>query len=150
VRLWMCGTGPWEERIVRRAAALDLEDAVRMLGFQDNPFALMRAADLFLSTSDFEGLPNALIEAQGLGLPAVATRCPYGTAEVVEEGVTGRLVPPGDAVALAEAAGALLADPEARQAMGGVAAVRARERFGLDRLLPRWQDLLDEVARGSA
>lgn len=150
VRLWMCGTGPWEERIARRAEALGLAGAVRLLGFQDNPFALMRAADLFLSTSDFEGLPNALIESQGLGLPAVATRCDYGPAEVVEEGVTGLLVPPGDAAALAEAAGALLATPDLRRAMGEAAAERARERFGLERLLPRWQELLEEVARRGA
>jgi len=150
VRLWMCGTGPWRARIERQAAALGLGDAVRILGFQDNPFVLMRAADLLLSTSDFEGLPNALIEAQGLGLPAVATRCPYGPAEVVEEGSTGLLVPPGDAQALAEGAGAILADPGRRAAMGAAAAARARERFGLERLLPRWQELLVEVAGGGA
>ena len=62
----------------------------------------MADADLLLSTSDFEGLPNALIEAQGLGLPAVATRCPFGPDEIVVDGVTGLLVPVGDAEALAE------------------------------------------------
>lgn len=148
-RLWMCGEGPWRERLERRAAALGVDGVVRLLGFQDNPFALMRAADLFLSTSDFEGLPNALIEAQGVGLPAVATRCPYGPDEVVADRETGVLVAPGDPGALAEAAADLLADPVRRRAMGEAASRRARELFGLDRVLPRWEDLLEETARGA-
>lgn len=147
-RLWMCGDGPWRTRLERQATALGLDGAARLLGFQDNPFALMLAADLFLSTSDFEGLPNALIEAQGLGLPAVATRCPYGPEEVVADGETGLLVPPGDPDALAEAVAGLLGDPERRRAVGEAASRRAREQFGLDRVLPRWEDLLEETARG--
>lgn len=145
-RLWMCGEGPWRGRLERRAEVLGLAGAVRFLGFLDNPFPLMRAADLFLLTSDFEGLPNALIEAQGLGLPAVATRCPYGPDEVVADGETGVLVPPGDAEALAVAAAALLGDPERRRAMGEAASRRARELFGLPRVLPRWEALLEEAA----
>lgn len=150
VRLWLLGEGPWRRRLERRAAALGVAGAVRFLGFLDDPFPLMRAADLFLSTSDFEGLPNALIEAQGLGLPAVATRCPYGPDEVVEEGVTGVLVPTGDAEALAGAIAALLDDPERRRSMGEAAARRARELFGLERVLPRWEDLLEAAARRGA
>lgn len=145
-RLWMCGEGPWRRRLERRAEALGVAGAVRLLGFRDNPFPLMRAADLFLSTSDFEGLPNALIEGQGLGLPAVATRCPYGPDEVVADGETGVLVPTGDPEALAGAAAALLGDPERRRAMGEAASRRARELFDLERVLPRWEALLEEAA----
>lgn len=149
-RLWLLGEGPWRARLERRAAALGVAGAVRFLGFLDDPFPLMRAADLFLGTSDFEGLPNALIEAQGLGLPAVATRCPYGPDEVVEDGVTGFLAPPGEADALAGAAATLLGDPERQRTMGEAAARRARELYGLERVLPRWEDLLEETARGGA
>lgn len=150
VRLWMCGDGPWRERLERQAAALGLGGAVRFLGFSDNPFPLMRAADLFLSTSDYEGLPNALIEAQGLGLPAVATRCPYGPDEVVADGETGLLVPVGDPDALAEAAAALLGDPERRRAMAGAASRRARRSYGMAEVLPRWEALLEAAARRAA
>ncbi|HEX6199378.1 MAG TPA: glycosyltransferase [Thermoanaerobaculia bacterium] len=148
-RLWICGEGPWRGRLERRAAALGLGGAVRFLGFQENPFTLMRAADLLLLTSDFEGLPNALIEAQGLGLPAVATRCDFGPDEVVADGETGVLVPTGDPEALAAAAAALLGDPERRRRMGEAAARRARELFGFERVLPRWEALLEEAARGA-
>ncbi len=144
-RLWLCGEGPLEGAVRRRVAELGLEDAVEVLGFCDNPHALMREADLLLLTSDHEGLPNALIEAQGLGLAAVATRCPYGPAEIVEEGVSGLLVPVGDADALARAAGELLADDALRERMGREGRRRARERYGLEAVLPRWQDLLEAV-----
>jgi glycosyltransferase involved in cell wall biosynthesis len=148
-RLWICGEGPWRGRLERRAAALGLGGAVRFLGFQENPFALMRAADLLLLTSDFEGLPNALIEAQGLGLPAVATRCDFGPDEVVADGETGVLVPTGDPEATTAATARLLGDPERRRRMGEAAARRARELFGLERVLPHWEALLEEAARGA-
>lgn len=150
-RLWVCGEGPLEVPLRSLLERLGLgpegaDASVEMLGFCENPFPLMRQADVFLSTSDFEGLPNALIEAQGLGLPAVATRCPFGPAEIVEHGTTGLLVEPGDAEALAEALLELLDDRARRLAMGHAAAERARSLFDLPRVLPRWESLLAEAA----
>lgn len=146
VRLWLCGDGPLRGEVERRIAELGLAGAVDLLGFQDNPFALMARADLMVMTSDFEGLPNALIEAQGLGLPAVATRCPFGPDEIVVDGVTGRLVDPGDAGAAASAIVELLGDPERRRAMGAAARERARRRYDLPRVMPRWERLLAAAA----
>jgi len=146
VRLWICGEGPLRRRIEGWIEELKLEDGVEMPGFCDNPFALMRQADLYVMTSDFEGLPNALIEAQGLGLPAVATDCPYGPAEIVEDGVTGRLVPTADPMAVARAVIEILGDSERRRRMAAEAARRARRRFDVARVLPRWQKLLEEAA----
>jgi len=145
-RLMLCGDGPLGPRMRRLAHQLGVADGVEWLGFVANPFPLMRAADLFLLTSDFEGLPNALIEAQGLGLAAVATRCPHGPDEIVADGETGRLVPTGDADALAEATLALLGNPEARRRMGEAARARARALYDLPPLLARWEDLLLEAA----
>lgn len=141
-RLWLVGEGPLAGEVARRAESLGLAGSVAAPGFCPNPFPLVRRAHVFLLTSDFEGLPNALIEAQGLGLPAVASRCPHGPEEIVEEGVTGRLVPPGDADAAARAVLELAADPAARRRMGEAAAASARERFDLPRVLPRWEELL--------
>jgi N-acetylgalactosamine-N,N'-diacetylbacillosaminyl-diphospho-undecaprenol 4-alpha-N-acetylgalactosaminyltransferase len=141
-RLWLCGEGPLAGSIARRARRLGLGDAVALLGFVANPFALMRRADLFLLTSDFEGLPNALIEAQGLGLPAVATRCPHGPDEIVEDGATGLLAPTGDAEEVAAAAADLLADPARRRRMGEAAAARARRLYDAAVLVPAWERLL--------
>lgn len=145
-RLWWAGEGPRAAATQRRARRLGVADRLDLLGFVPRPFSLVRQADLFLSTSDYEGLPNALIETQGLGLAAVATRCPFGPEEVVEHGKTGLLVAPGDRDDLVRAVRELLAAPERRQAFGAAAAERARARFGLAATLPSWQDLLEDAA----
>lgn len=146
LRLSVCGDGPLRGRIEEQIARESVGDAVELTGFLENPFPMMRDADLFLSTSDFEGLPNALIEAQGLGVPAVATRCPYGPDEVVDDGETGLLAAPGDAEALAAAVVDLATDRERRERFGRVGAERTRERFGLVHVVPRWEALLERAA----
>jgi glycosyltransferase involved in cell wall biosynthesis len=145
-RLVVCGDGPLRGAVERRARERGVSRAVELRGFVDNPFALMRRSDLFVMTSDFEGLPNALIEAQGLGLPAVATRCPHGVDEVIADGETGRLVEMDDAAGLAREIVALLAGAERRRAMAVAARQRARRLFALDSVLPRWQALLERAA----
>ncbi len=148
VRLWLCGDGPLRGDVERRISELGLTGAVELLGFQDNPFALMPRADLFVLTSDFEGLPNALIEAQGLGLPAVATRCPFGPDEIIEDGVTGRLVEMNDASATARAILEILRRPERHASMAEAARRRARGIYDLSQVMPRWEQLLAEAASG--
>ncbi len=148
-RLWICGEGPLASALQAQARELGIADVVDFLGFVGNPFALLSQADLFVLSSDFEGLPNALIEAQGLGLAAVATRCPYGPDEIVVDGETGLLVPPGDAAALAAAALALLRDPARRQRMGEAAQRQARARFAVEPLLGQWQALLETAGARS-
>jgi len=88
-----------------------LEEFVSMPGFVENPFAYMRAADLFVLSSASEGLPNALIQAMACGTPVVSTDCPTGPNEILQDGKWGRLVPVGDAEALASAMAAALDDP---------------------------------------
>ena len=150
VRLWLCGDGPLRGDVERHMAELGLADAVDVLGFQDNPFALMRQADLFVLTSDFEGLPNALIEAQGLGLPAVATRCPFGPGEIIEDGVTGRLIEMGDAQGAARAILEILGDSARRERMAESAAERARRHYDLPRVMPQWERLLAAASAGES
>lgn len=146
-RLVWCGDGPLRAEMERRADEMGLTGAASFAGFVANPFPLIRRADLVLLTSDFEGLPNALIEAQGLGVPAVATSCPFGPDEIVEEGVTGRLVEAGDAGALSNAVIELLEmDADRRRAMGEAARERTRRRYALERVLPLWAGLLADVA----
>lgn len=145
-RLLICGDGPLRAAVRRRVERLGLTAHVHLAGFVDNPYAWMAASDLFALTSDYEGLPNALIEAQGLGLPAVSTDCPFGPNEIIEPGVTGLLVPPGDVAALADAMAQLLADPERRRALGAAARRRARALYGIEDLLPSLHELLEEAA----
>lgn len=142
VEWWVCGDGPERGRLERRARQLGVEGAVRWLGHCRNPFSLMSRADLFLLSSDYEGLPNALIEAQGLGLPAISTNCPYGPDEIIEHGVTGLLTPVGDERAMSEAILKLLQAPVLRQRMGEAAKRRARRLFDVGPITRQWEDVI--------
>jgi glycosyltransferase involved in cell wall biosynthesis len=148
-RLIMCGEGPLRAATERRIRERGVTARVELRGFVERPFELMRESDLFFMTSDYEGLPNALIEAQGLGLPAVATRAPHGVDEVLADGETGLLTGLGDDAALARALVTLLHDAPRRAAMAAAARQRARRLFALESVLPRWQALLERVAAGA-
>jgi glycosyltransferase involved in cell wall biosynthesis len=146
VELVLCGDGPLRGELEERAARLGLGDAVRFIGFCENPFGWIARADLFLLSSDVEGSPNALIEAQGLGVPAVATDCPFGPAEIVEPGETGWLVPTDDGEAMAGAILAALADPTKLRQMGAAARRRARETYAADAACALLARHLEQVA----
>ncbi len=99
----------------------------------------MARADLFVLSSRREGLPAVLIEALALGMNIVSTRCPSGPDEVLEEGLWGRLVPVGDADALAGAMAAALVNPPAdRDALRARAATFSLER-ALEQYLHLWR-----------
>jgi glycosyltransferase involved in cell wall biosynthesis/aminoglycoside phosphotransferase (APT) family kinase protein len=123
----LAGDGPDRSALERLAADLGIIDRVRFLGIRDDVPALMAAADAIALPSDAEGLPLVALEALAARKPLVATGI-GGTREVVEDGVTGRLVPPGDAAALGEALREVLADPvqAARMAASGQEVVERR------------------------
>jgi glycosyltransferase involved in cell wall biosynthesis len=85
------------------AGSLGVKDDVALPGFMLNPFPFMRRCAAFVLSSRFEGMPNALIQAIALGCPVVATDCPSGPREILNDGAFGRLVPVGDPDALASA-----------------------------------------------
>lgn len=132
--LLIAGDGPLREALVARIAAAGLTDRVRLLGARDDAADLLEACDLFVLSSQREGLPITLIEAMRAGRACVSTRI-GGTPEVVEEGVTGRLVPPGDFAALGAALAGLVTDPALRTRMGDAGRRRWRERFTAERMV---------------
>ena len=105
----IAGEGPERERLVAKAASLGVAERVRWLGHRDDVPSLLAAADLFVLPSLNEGLPLAAMEAMLAGVPIIATDA-GGTGEIVRDGVTGLLVPPGDPRALCESIRALLSD----------------------------------------
>jgi glycosyltransferase involved in cell wall biosynthesis len=104
-------------RLRALAADGDLQAHVLFLGHRDEIYDVLRAFDVFVLSSDHEGLPMVLLEAFALGLPMVGSRV-GGIPEVVQEGVSGILVERGAPEALAEAVCHLLADPGLRERMG--------------------------------
>lgn len=145
--LWICGEGPCRSRLEAQIERLGMKDRIRLLGFCSNPYALLKQATLFVMSSDWEGLPNGLIEAQGLGVPAIATRCRYGPEEIIEDGATGVLVPVGDVTAFADAIRRLLGDPALRARMAQRARESTRRRFAAAPLTRAWEQLLLDVLR---
>lgn len=140
------GEGPLREALVEQARGLGLADRVRFAGKTDDAYATLRAADLYVLSSRYEGFPMVLCEAMASGLPVVSFDCRTGPREIVRDGVDGVLVPPGDVDALAEALERLFADPALRARL----AARAPEitcRFGLEQILARWDDVFAGVRR---
>lgn len=134
-RLVILGDGPDRPHLEALAGRLECRDQTRMPGFVADPFAYMARSTVFASSSRFEGLPGVLVQAMACGVAVVATDCPFGPAEIVEDGVTGLLVAVRDPAALAAAIGRLLADAELRSRLGSHARQSAA-RFTVERVLP--------------
>jgi glycosyltransferase involved in cell wall biosynthesis len=110
-RLIILGDGELRSHLETRAEELGIADEVDFAGFQKNPFGWMSASAVYVMSSRHEGFPNSLVQAMACGIPVVSTACPAGPTEILEGGKWGRLVPVGDAEALALAIGAALDDP---------------------------------------
>lgn len=135
VRAAIVGDGPLAGAV--RAAA----DGIEVLGHRTDVPALMLGADVLVMTSrPPEGMPGVLIEAALAGLPIVTTDVPGGR-DVVEDGVSGFVVPVDDADALRERVASLLTDRARREAMGAAARARAAA-FTLDATVDRWRSIL--------
>jgi glycosyltransferase involved in cell wall biosynthesis len=140
---------PGEERhetaLRALATELDLGDRLRLIGFRDDPETVYGAADVVVVPSTRpDPLPNAALEAAAAGCCLVAA-AHGGLPEIVRDGETGVLVPPGDAAALARALADLAADPDRRARLGAAAATDVADRFSVTRLLDRVQSLYDEL-----
>ncbi len=142
--LLLAGDGPDRAALEEQARTLGLGERVRFLGRRDDVPELMKVADLYVMTSVREGLPGSVVEAQASGLPCVVTRC-GGPEEVVADGVTGVVVPVGDAVSVANVVAALLADEGKRERMSAAARANAK-RFELSRMVDEWVALYRAAA----
>ena len=122
-----------QDLIERAGVAAD----VALLGYDPNPIRYMARADLFVLSSRFEGFPNVLLEAVAAGCPVVSTDCPSGPFELLDGGRYGRLVPVGDAEAMAEAILSSLDEPHDKAALEARAAL-----FDFDRSVEAYRNVL--------
>lgn len=107
----------------------------------------MRGAAMFVLSSDYEGLPNVLIEAMAMGLPVISTDCPSGgPANLIEDGRNGLLVPVGDENALYKAMSSI-AESEELASMLGENALKIKEKLDAAVVAERWRNYLGEVAK---
>jgi glycosyltransferase involved in cell wall biosynthesis len=141
-RLLIAGDGIEREAIEAEIHRLGLADRVRMLGVRRDVARILAAADVFVLSSDREGLPIAVLEAMAAAKPVIATAV-GDLPSVVGDGVTGRIVAPGDRAALAEAMIELLDDRARAAEMGAKAAQAARERYSVGAMLGKYLKLFD-------
>lgn len=139
VRLMLVGAGPEEEKLRRLANDLGITQRVVFAGFRADPTPFYRTADLFVLSSEREGLPTVIIEALACGTAVVSTDCPSGPSEILAGGKYGTLVPIGDAEALAFAMGQALSrrhDKESLRARASDFAPEKAAKAYLDLLFP--------------
>jgi glycosyltransferase involved in cell wall biosynthesis len=134
LRFFIAGDGELRGAVLERIAALGLDGKVRLLGWREDVVDLLHAADLFLLTSLFEGLPRAVLQAMAAGTPVVATAVD-GTPEVVQHERTGLLVAPGDPASASAAVLRMLGDAGLARACVGAARQRLDASFDVRQML---------------
>jgi glycosyltransferase involved in cell wall biosynthesis len=145
-QLWLAGTGPALADCEHLVASRQLGSRVKFLGFQSDPSALYRAADIAVHASRSESLSNFLIEAQAHGLPAVVYAA-QGIAECFLPGQTGWVVPQGDRAAFLARLQPLLADQTFRQSCGEGARAFAASRFDPAQQTRTYLDLFNRLVQ---
>jgi glycosyltransferase involved in cell wall biosynthesis len=146
--LWVLGEGADRPLLEARIAELGLGGRVRLLGFRDNPYRYMAAADVFVLPSMYEGFGNVLAEAMACGTPVVSTACPHGPDEIIRTPDEGALVPVGDPPAMAAAIAAVLADPARRARMSAGGRARAHD-FAAGVVAAQYAEVFAAVLRGA-
>lgn len=134
------GGGPRRGELEALAASRGLARRIEFLGHRDDVPALLAAADAYVLPSRSEAFPNGAIEAMAAGLPVIASAV-GGLLDLIDEGRTGRLVPPGDPEALAAALRTLIERPDAAHAMGQAAREAVRQQYSFDRMVASFEDL---------
>lgn len=139
--LVILGEGEQKQGLQKLAEDLGIGQKVYFLGFQKNPYKFMRQASLFVLSSLWESFSLVIVEAMACGAPVIATDCPSGPGEIIENNVNGLLVPVADERALARTMLLALKDEGLRKKLAENGKKRA-EAFGIKNILPQYEALL--------
>ena len=130
----------YKSRVLQRLRASPDSQRIHYVGYRADIPELLAAVDIFVLTSDFESMPNVLLEAAGRGLPTVSTES-SDLASLLQEGEGGVMVPKGDAQAMAQAVVALADDPARAKALGARGRLIVKERFSVEHMASATQEL---------
>lgn len=136
--LWIYGDGPLKNGLSSLIEQYGLQDRVFLPGATTNVPAVLAAAEIFVLSSDYEGLPNALMEAMAMGLPCISTDCPCGGPRALMEHSQQFLVPVGDRPALSQAILSLATDAGIREAASAANRIDA-QRFRPETVFDEWR-----------
>ena len=123
---------------------LGLEDRVKLPGLTDHPGQWVETADVFVLSSAYEGWPNVIVEAMAAGLPVISFDCEHGVTDMIEDGVSGRLVPLDNVSELASTMAEVLGDAELRQTLASNA-LAASERYKTDVIASQWMQIVEDA-----
>lgn len=141
-KLSVYGRGPLEHELREMVHALKLDDFVEFPGFSDNIYQDMLKCAVYVSSSDYEGMSNSMLEALAMGIPSVVTDCPIGGARmVIKDGINGLLVPVGDEEAMAGAIRKILANEEFAERIGKEAA-KIKYEFPVEVIAEKWLNVI--------
>ena len=139
------GEGELKNELLNYIQNHDLSNAVSIVNFTDNIHNEILHSAMFVSSSDFEGISNSMLESLALGLPCICTDCPVGGASlVIKNGVNGMLVPVRDRKALFSAM-KFMAENTDKAAEMGRNACQVRERFSVDAITEKWKRALESI-----
>ena len=145
VGLLLIGDGPEYARLEKMAVELGVSQRVYFAGWRKNVDDFLNAMDIFVLPSDFEAMPFSIIEAMACGVPVVATDV-GGISDIIEDGVTGFLVPPCDISELSRCIRCLMFDEDMRQRFGREARRKAVRQFSEKEMIRQTLLLYDEVS----
>jgi glycosyltransferase involved in cell wall biosynthesis len=140
------GDGPLQETLERQIMADGLVDRFILAGFRPDLDRFLPNLDMLVQSSLTEGLPNVLLEACAAGIPVVATAV-GGTPEIIEDGLNGSLVPPGEPAALAERISALLSSAQARSRMGAAGRQLVQRQFTFEAQSRLYGELFQDLVQ---
>lgn len=143
--LHMYGDGPLRAELERQAQAIGVRDQVIFSQATTSLWEIMGRADAFAMVSRYEGFPNVLLEAMGIGLPCVAFDCPSGPREITRNGQDALLVPLDDHEALVAALKKIMGSQDLRAKIGAQARKSVLSRFNLSTVMHKWDCLFDEL-----
>lgn len=144
LEIW--GEGPEREHLQNRILSMGMNERISLPGYSSDIYSHMRECAMFVSSSDYEGISNSMLEAIALGVPTICTDCPAGGARAtITDGENGLLVPTGDRRALAEAMRRILLDPELAEQIS-VNGCKLREEISAARISQQWMQYIDYIA----
>ena len=142
--LYIYGEGELRRDLEQLISNLGLTRRIFLPGQIDNVAETLKSAKLYVLSSDYEGMPNALMEAMAMGLPCISTDCPCGGPHmIIDNGFDGILVPVGDIKSLSESLVLLSKDKELNKSLSVNAKEKARLLFGKDKIYNEWRDYIE-------
>lgn len=143
--LLIYGTGPLENELRKYISSCDMDNRIVLMGLTKESDKVLSKAKCFVLSSDYEGMPNALLESLAIGVPSISTNCPCGGPRMlIDNGVNGLLVPINDTDALAEKLDFLLSNPDKAEQIG-VAAKEMALCYSTEKVFNEWREYVESI-----